>query len=38
MKMNVIRAFTVAGMIALSASAHASPIGITILLALGIRL
>jgi hypothetical protein len=27
MKMNVIRAFTVAGMLALSASAHASPLG-----------
>ena len=38
MKMNVIRAFTVAGMIALSASAHASPISILLLELLGIHI
>jgi hypothetical protein len=32
MKMNVIRALTVAGMIALSASAHAAGPGLTIIL------
>jgi hypothetical protein len=35
MKMNVIRAFTVAGMLALSASAHASPIWYIVMAALG---
>ena len=38
MKMNVIRAFTVAGMIALSASAHAGPISIVVLKWLGINI
>ena len=38
MKLNVIRALTVAGMLALSASAHASPISLSILAWLGIRL
>jgi hypothetical protein len=38
MKMNVIRAFTVAGMLALSASAHASPLGPVLMALFGIRI